>query len=248
MKTPIISLACVLILISCTSFKSRSTFEPVAVIELFTSQGCSSCPPADVLLSKTIADAKTHREKIFALSFHIDYWNRLGWSDPFSDKKYSVRQNDYAKVLNPGHIYTPQMIVNGEREFVGSDQHALSAALQHALAVNSDVVFEKLFISQPSGKPWHADYELQGQYAGSKIHFALISLHETTNVKRGENGGRTLQNENVVRQLVSANAAKSGSIDFAPSPVPAPGNMAVIAFVQHSSDLKIIGAAIAEKR
>src|ERR1700722_14103794 len=81
------------------SNKSEAQFEPVAVIELFTSQGCSSCPPADKLLSKTITSAKTNGKKIFALEFHVDYWNYLGWSDPFSDKEFSERQNEYASAM-----------------------------------------------------------------------------------------------------------------------------------------------------
>jgi len=72
--------------------KVNGNFEPVAVIELFTSQGCSSCPPADALLAQTITDAKTNGKKILALSFHVDYWNRLGWADPFSSAAYSARQ------------------------------------------------------------------------------------------------------------------------------------------------------------
>ncbi len=98
-------------LLSLTGYNKATAFEPVAVIELFTSQGCSSCPPADKLLSKTITEARSNNSKIFALSYHVDYWNRLGWADPFSDKKYSDRQSLYASVLNPGRVYTPQMVI-----------------------------------------------------------------------------------------------------------------------------------------
>lgn len=146
MKTILFSFVTALLIISITSFKSPSPFEPVAVIELFTSQGCSSCPPADVLLSKTITDAKENGKKIFAISFHVDYWNRLGWTDPFSDKKYSDRQSAYADQLNPGQVYTPQMVVNGEKEFVGSDQKALNDALQHSLNTNATAAFVKLLL------------------------------------------------------------------------------------------------------
>jgi hypothetical protein len=198
-----------------------------------------------VLLAKTIADAKASGKKVIALSFHVDYWNRLGWTDPFSDKKYSDRQSSYAAQLNPGQIYTPQMVVNGEKEFVGSDQHQLQDALQHSLSVNAAAGFEKLIASQPPGKPWHVQYELKGNYASCDIQLALVSLKETTSVKRGENVGKTLENENIVRQLISVKAASSGSVDFAVAPAPASGNVAVIAFVQRTNDLKIVGAAIA---
>ena len=102
-----------------SNFKSSASFQPVAVIELFTSQGCSSCPSADQLLSQTINEAKKDGRKIFALSFHVDYWNRLGWADPFSTNEYSQRQRAYAAQLNDNSVYTPQMIVNGSRQFVG---------------------------------------------------------------------------------------------------------------------------------
>lgn len=88
-------------------------------------------------------------------------------------------------------------------------------------------------------------YELKGNYASCEIQFALVSLKESTSVKRGENVGKTLENVHIVRQLISMKAASSGSVDFAASPVPASGNVAVIAFIQHSSDLKIVGAAMA---
>jgi hypothetical protein len=237
------------LLISCTGFKAPVAPQPpeaIAVIELFTSQGCSSCPPADQLLSQTIADAKKEGRKIFALSFHVDYWNRLGWSDPFSDKKYSERQSLYAAHLSPGNIYTPQMIVNGSSELVGSDKSALRNALSQALSTSTTIAFKNLSVTQPSGNSLHADYELGGDYSNCSVNFALVSLSETTSVKRGENEGRTLTNENVVRQFITMKAAGNGEIDFASSPVPVAGNVSVIAFVQHNADLKIVGAAMAE--
>jgi hypothetical protein len=95
MKKVIIAILALMPLSALTGFRSISQFEPVAVVELFTSQGCSSCPAADKLLSETIADSKKEGKKLFALSFHVDYWNRLGWADPFSDKKYTQRQDEY---------------------------------------------------------------------------------------------------------------------------------------------------------
>ena len=232
---------------SCTGFRSPETlqlFEPVAVIELFTSQGCSSCPPADKLLAETIAEAAKQHQKIYALSFHVDYWNRLGWTDPFSDKRYSARQNEYAAYLNPGHVYTPQMIVNGSTEFVGSDKSSLNHALEQALHTNSSVTFNSLEATQQPGNGWHISYELVGDYSGCDVQFAFVSLKETTPVNRGENKGQVLTNEHVVRQFISAQALTKGHIDFNPSPEPKE-NIAVIAFVQRQTDLKIIGAALA---
>lgn len=220
-------------------------YEPVAVIELFTSQGCSSCPPADQLLSETIANAIQKGQRIFAMEFHVDYWNRLGWADPFSDAKFSERQREYAEKLHPQSIYTPQIIVNGSREFVGSDRGALQQALSKALKTAAAVTFKSLEAEQQPGKNIHINYELAGDYAGCIVNFALISAHESTTIKRGENGGRVLDNENVVRQLVSAKAMAAGAADFSTAPIPSAAKSSVIAFVQRIADLSIVGAAAA---
>ena len=227
------------------SFKNTFQFEPVAVIELFTSQGCSSCPSADRLLSQTINEAKKDGKKIFALSFHIDYWNRLGWADPFSDKKYSQRQSEYASTMQLPSVYTPQMIVNGSSEFVGSNQGDLESALDKSLNTKPTVAFKKLTATIQNDNPPNVKYELDGNFSGCKINFALVSLNETTSVKRGENGGRILKNENVVRQFISIPANSIGEINFENTPVPENNNMAIVGYVQRS-DLKIIGAAMAE--
>jgi hypothetical protein len=239
-------IACV-VFMSAICTKVIAQFQPVAVIELFSSQGCSSCPPADKLLSKTIANAEKDGRKIFALEFHVDYWNRLGWSDPFSDKKYTDRQDQYAAVLGLSSVYTPQMIVNGSREFVGSNEAALKDALTQALQTKSTAAFKTLTATVADGKP-QVQYSLEGDFAGCKVNVALISLSETTPIKRGENGGRTLVNEHVVRQFISEQAKASGEIDFASSPLPAKSNMAVIAYIQRTADSKIIGAAQVEIR
>ena len=227
------------------SFKATQQFEPIAVIELFTSQGCSSCPSADRLLSQTIGDARKTGKKIFALSYHVDYWNRLGWADPFSDKKYSERQSMYANAMNLRSIYTPQMIVNGSDEFVGSNESELKSALKKTLNTKSIASFKSLTVEENENK-LHVNYTLDGEFPECKINFALVSLTETTVVKHGENGGHTLTNENVVRQFISTSATSFGTITFSGSPVPSKNNLAVIAFVQRNNDLKIIGGAMVE--
>lgn len=223
---------------------SNAMFEPFAVIELFTSQGCSSCPPADELLARTITDAKKSGKKIFALSFHVDYWNRLGWKDPFSSSNFSQRQKDYAAALNLDGAYTPQMIVNGSNQFVGSDNNSLAQSLAKALNTKAAVNFTALTAIYKSGKTIALQYAVEGNFAASKINVALISLTETTVVKRGENGGHTLRNENVVRQWISKDAAASGEIVLQNTVGHLKENTAIIAFVQQEKDLKITGAAM----
>ena len=222
----------------------KGIFEPIAVIELFTSQGCSSCPSADKLLSKTIRS--NNSKKIFALSYHVDYWNRLGWADPFSNPSFSKRQNDYVSTLNLNGAYTPQVVVNGINEFVGSDKNSLSAYLGKALAEKAEISFAEIEALQENEHSVTVKYKLEGNYSGTTINFALVSLSETTEITRGENGGLTLTNENIVRQLITQKANGKGEVSFAQSPVPSIGNAAVIVFIQRQNGQKIIGAAMAK--
>ena len=221
-------------------------FQPVALIELFTSQGCSSCPSADYLLMQTINAAKKEGRNIFALSFHVDYWNRLGWTDPFSTKEYSQRQNEYASELNLNSVYTPQMIVNGTSEFVGSDSKKLEAALNKSLNENPAAAFKALSASLQYNAAPKVKFALDGNFADCKINFALVSINETTSVNRGENDGLILTNQHVVRQFISIAATAEGEVSFKNRPIPSAGNMAIVAYIQHNGDLKIIGAAKAE--
>ena len=92
------------------------------VVELFTSEGCSSCPPADAVLARLKRDQPVDGAEVIALSEHVDYWNYIGWADPFSAKEFSARQSGYARALNLDQVYTPQAVINGHAEFVGSDQ------------------------------------------------------------------------------------------------------------------------------
>ena len=221
-------------------------FQPVAVLELFTSQGCSSCPSADRLLARTINSAGKTGKNLFALSFHVDYWNRLGWADPFSTKEYSDRQSEYASQLNLNSVYTPQMIVNGSREFTGSDERALEDALNRSLKTNTLAAFTTLSANIENNAAPIVKFSLEGDYINCRINLALVSLSETTAIKRGENGGLTLTNENIVRQFISVPATTAGEISFKADPLHPGNNTAIVAYIQNNSDMKIIGAAKAE--
>ncbi len=216
--------------------------EPIAVIELFTSQGCSSCPAADRLLAKTLKEANGKGPEVLALSFHIDYWNHLGWADPFSDKAYTKRQYVYAKQFNSRSVYTPQMVVNGTTQFVGSNEAALKNALTQATRQAPPASFEALSVQPESGKVLKVKYKLTGDFENARINFALVSKHETTAIKRGENGGRTLSSDNVVRQFITVPAKAAGEVLFNDRDG-RPDDLAVIAYVQKSDDLRIVGAA-----
>lgn len=131
----------------------------VAVLELFTSQGCSSCPSADRLL-----DMYSNKENVIALSFHVDYWNRLGWKDPYSSSEYTQRQYKYASSLNSS-VYTPQLVINGENEMVGSDAKRIDNTLKKAWSqdTKSDISIEN--VSLDNGKAT-INYTVSGNIGG----------------------------------------------------------------------------------
>ncbi len=222
---------------------ASNSFEPITVLELFTSQGCSSCPPADKLLSETIKDGEKSGKKIFALSFHVDYWNRLGWTDPFSSAAYTVRQQNYVRAFGLDGAYTPQLVVNGTTQFTGSDREKLKNTLATSQQAKALANFATLDATIENDKTILVKYVLDGNITSSIINFALVSNKETTAVKNGENEGRNLVNEHVVKYFSTAKANSKGSIKLPFVNERVKGNFSIIAYVQQSQTNKIIGAA-----
>jgi hypothetical protein len=215
-----------------------------AVVELFTSEGCSSCPPADALIAKVL---KENSDKpIYILAYHVDYWNRGGWKDAFSDAAYSDRQKQYSHWLKSSEIYTPQAVINGSTAFVGSEEGSLSntikADLQEPVKTNLSLTGLKAIKNKITVK-----YKTEGVTANSSLVLALLERNATTKVLKGENAGRTLSHVQIVRKLQSvALTNTSGSVDLA---VPAnftPEGFEMIAFVQNTATGAITGAARAE--
>ncbi len=209
---------------------------PVAVVELFTSEGCSSCPPADRVLADLARDARANGRRVYLLEFHVDYWNSLGWRDPFSDAAYSQRQREYATALAGEQVYTPQMIVNGTVEFVGSNRaradREIAAALARPARASVQLAIHGTLIT----------YRVEGAPRGARLSVAVVDSAEVTRVTRGENARRTLAHAQVVRALESRalDGATTGTIDLHRGL--APGGQ-VIAFVQKGSTREVLGAA-----
>ena len=178
------------------------------VLELFTSQGCSSCPPADELLAK-LAD----EPDVIALSFHVDYWNYLGWKDPFSSPYFSARQRDYTEALR-ARTYTPQLLVNGRREMIGSRLAAVKAALASARAEGASQSNIHIELSSEGTDQLQVDYTLDGPLNEREVIALLVQDEAVSSIKRGENRGRELHHVNVVRELKSAEAKAGGSFSF----------------------------------
>ncbi len=223
---------------------SESGNKNFAVLELFTSQGCSSCPSADKLMR-----SYTTKENVIVLSFHVDYWDRLGWKDPYSSKEYTKRQYDYASALH-SDVYTPQLVVNGESEMIGSDANKISDVINKALAeqpeatvsINS-VKFENARPPDGQGKA-NINFDVSGNAANSVLNVALVEKKTTTNVKAGENGGATLTNYNVVTNFKTMNKVSVGNnvttIDMPSSPEL--NNLSVVLYLQQKKSNKISAA------
>jgi hypothetical protein len=225
------------------------------VVELFTSEGCSDCPPADTLLEKLAATQPVAGAEIIALGEHVDYWDRLGWKDRFSSAAVTGRQQGYQARFGTESIYTPQMVVDGRAEFVGSDATAAHKAIERSLkaphgvialdAVNAGAEFDRpirIRVSAtdlPTISPGdHADIVLLITESGLK-----------TDVKRGENHGRTLSHAPVVRYMATIGQIAEGAIigsaraDFAIAADWQRDRLTVVSFVQEVRSRAILAAA-----
>jgi hypothetical protein len=199
----------------------------LVVVELFTSQGCSSCPPADALLVEL-----TRRPNVLPLGFHVDYWDRLGWRDPFSSPAATTRQESYARALGLSGVYTPQVVINGLHEAVGSDRETINTVMaasarmpvRVALAVENGALSIRVGAGRGEGRLWLVSFDRQ---------------HETS-VKRGENAGRTIVNVNVVRSLVPAGSWRGSPLILS---LPQPPTGSSVAILLQARDGEILGAA-----
>lgn len=228
------------------------------LVELFTSEGCSSCPSADELLKNLQNEQPDDRALIIPLSEHVDYWNSSNWTDRFSSAKFSQRQMQYVSALHLHEPYTPQMVVDGQAEFVGSDQDSalnfISRAAKHKKA---DVAIEITDLATHASGSGSLNLKLKiGSLAGTPadptndVYVAITEDKLQTNVHGGENGGRTLKHTAVVRFI-----GKVGSVDPVDpfethlklniSPSWKPQDLSVVAFVQAHHSRKILGATIA---
>lgn len=179
--------------------KKTTVGKGFALVELYTSEGCSSCPPADKLIAKIAQEYKD--KEVYILAYHVDYWNYLGWKDVFSSPQYSARQREYAAYLkSPDGVYTPQAIVNGKTEFIGSEEGKMQAAIKQALAKPSAT---SLILNAPkiTGNKATINYKVVAASGNSLLQLAVIKNHSETQVKAGENNGRNLPHINIVQKF-----------------------------------------------
>ncbi len=213
------------------------SYSKKVLVELFTSQGCSSCPSADKLLS-SLAQSDTN---LIVLSFHVDYWDRLGWKDVFSNHDYTLRQQQYVQALHAQSVYTPQAVVQGQFEMVGSNKPAITNAIQKAREDNDEV--ELSGNVSVNGNIITVHYEVNKIVANEQVVVALIQRQASTHIARGENSGITLAGYNVVRNLSAMPLTKSNNTTQLSLPADLQNdNASVVIFVQDIQSKRILVA------
>lgn len=213
----------------------------VVVVELFTSQGCSSCPPADAALKQIAQVAKDRDLRVYPLSFHVDYWNRLGWEDPFSHEDFSARQTTYAAKFDGNRIYTPQMIVNGSERFIGSDKKKAHEAITDALRKRPRANVD-LQINTATSEAIEVAYRISGNIEDYALNVALIHTPEATKVPSGENAGRELDHVNVVRSFkVIVPTASTGKVELKVPEEFESDDFEIVGYLQNKQTFEIVG-------
>ncbi|NUY79538.1 DUF1223 domain-containing protein [Flavobacterium sp. MAH-1] len=210
-----------------------------AVLELFTSEGCSSCPPADKLLGRIQQQYKD--KPVYVLAYHVDYWDRLGWKDQFSSLEFTNRQYAYTQSLK-SEMYTPQVVLNGKSEFVGSNAKVADESLEAATKGTPKAKFDVQARTEAGNI--HFDYTFDRYENDGILRMAIVQKHAVSQVKRGENEGRTLDHWQIVRKLHTfrLNPYGKGSNQFK---IPQGFNTKdweIIGMVQNEKDGKIIAA------
>ena len=214
------------------------------LIELFTSEGCSSCPPADKVLAFLDREPVVPNAEIIALGLHVDYWDRLGWRDRFSSNEYTRRQEAYARQFKLDSTYTPQMVVDGATELIGSN----SGAAVNAVTKSTAAVKGIITIAKADGQ-LHINIDSLPQHNGANVYLAVAEGKLTSNVSSGENSGSRLEHVAVVRQLNQIGSIPAGqaslTIDQRPPADPdwKAQNLKYVVFVQNAATLQILAAA-----
>ena len=214
--------------------------QSIVVMELFTSQGCSSCPPADHILGKYAMKNETW---IIPLAFHVDYWNRLGWVDSFSSDKYTQRQHDYADKLGLSSVYTPQLIINGQKELVGSEEARIGLIVSD-FSTQKATTGVNISSTDINGSILTIGYTVNDLLPRNIINAALVQNEVKTRINAGENRGLILTNYNVVRDFVTSNlSGVAGQISLKIPKGNSSNGFSVVLYLQDEISGKIFAAS-----
>lgn len=226
-----------------TATERKREAKPFVVLELFTSEGCSSCPPAYEVMERTLERAREDNKNVMLLDFHVDYWNNPAWTDPYSSKANSDRQRRYSKVLFPEvGLYTPQLIVNGRKEIVGSDEVKVHRSVKTALDSGYTVELN-IKKAEERGDSVVLEYEVSEIPENAMLNLALVQHEAKTAVTGGENAGRTLTHYNVVRSFSAIPLdARRGRTGIAKAGLPGGETYTLVAYVQNPGSMQIFAA------
>ncbi len=220
------------------SAREKKAEQPVngkgfAVLELFTSEGCSSCPPAEDLLAKIEKESKG--KAVYVLGYHVDYFDSLGWKDVFASPENTKRQKKYSAWLN-AQVYTPQLVINGAQEFIGSNESDVRNAINKQL-LNKQHTASLAFDTRRDGEVLKINYEAKDTQAGDDLVFALVQKNGSTHVQRGENAGLKLSHVQIVRKTLSLSLknTKSGTAALNIPKSSGAEQWEVIGMVQHQT-------------
>jgi hypothetical protein len=237
-----------------TDSGSKRARVPV-VVELFTSEGCSSCPPADALLARMDETQPVEGAEVIALAQHVDYWNQLGWADPFSSSEFSDRQGEYARAFGRDGVYTPQMVVDGRAEFAGGDSDkAFDAVAQAAREPKAEVVLSRADAQTKADADapvrLGVRVEKSPKLSDGDAADVLLAITEgglASDVSRGENTGRKLRHVGVVRRLTKLGELGAGAFSSEASVAVEKGwrreNLRAVVFLQERASKRVVGAS-----
>lgn len=186
-------LAGAVLLLAASALPAPAATQAPVVVELFTSQGCSSCPPADAYL-----DELAKQPGIVALGFHVDYWDYIGWKDPFASAQSTERQRRYTETLGNRYLYTPEMVIDGRQDATGSDRATVGTLIAAQAKAGGKL---PIAVKETAAAKYMIGLPASSHGAGATVWMALFDKEHTTPVARGENEGRTLREVNVVREF-----------------------------------------------
>jgi hypothetical protein len=238
--------------LSAADAPQRNLSSPV-LVELFTSEGCSSCPPADALLQQLDASQPVTGAQLIVLSEHVDYWNHIGWTDPYSSRFFSDRQSAYSDRFGLSSAYTPQMVVDGATEFVGNDSRLANQAIQKSLAMQKvSVRISAISVDTPSTLRAHVETDALPETAKARkadVYLVVALNHAESQVLRGENSGRRLTHVGVVQRLTKIGSLETGKGFSQDIRVKLDAktdltNLRVVAFIQQGGQRQVLGAAL----
>lgn len=220
----------------------------VAVIELFTSEGCNSCPPADDLAAKIALEARQQGKPVFVLAMHVDYWDYLGWKDPFAQSQFTRRQRAYAAALGKmggnGGVFTPEMVVNGSTGFTGNDERQARQAIERSIVDATRLKVEPSIVARKAGEPVKVRALVKGDTRWTMLCVAIVEDGLSVDVLGGENAGKTLKHDRVVRAFGQV-AVKDDRAEIElklPKDVKE-ASCRVVVFAQEEKTMRIAGAA-----